>query len=519
MQRARVALVAAVLVTSARAAAQSNYRAAPVGGRSQLLGGTGLTYGRDAAAAFLNPATAVLVDDNRLSFSVNFYTVSFVNAPRWYTPGPIDRAKFGDLTIESPGMTDLEFNALPSSLCIFFRGADIRAIAKDHDARTLAARFGFCLATIQGRTFSFGAEGFSEVGARSVTRQAQTLAQSFTRFAAGPTYAMQLTRALSIGASFHGSLATHRSLLAAAATTYGSSPTPINSQFYTGARGDAFQLEGIVGATYRTGRQTWGLSVKTPSLHVYGVGGANEQSNYDGDGSATSVISADGSFTSTSPLRVGIGTGFEGTWGLFEFNALYHMPLGRSYRSELRGRRVTTTAGVVEDREIELELSEPARGVVNFAAGLEVFLSPKVSVLSGLATDLSSVKSGALRGNYVNYYPYRTDHAIGSFGIASHGSGGELMVGGEISIGWGERLAVNSYQLPPVIGTTGHGTYQLMLVVAGSTSLRALKRAVDDVTNLVKEPKKPDGPYNPRKPAPSRPKLPSLTPPVDPPRR
>lgn len=503
--------------TFGRANAQSNYRLAPVGGRSQLLGGTGMVYGRDAAAAFLNPATGVLVDDNRLSFSVNFYTVSFVNAPRWYQPGPIDRERFGDLQVESPGITDIEFNALPSSLCIFFRGGDVGLLAKKEDTRTRDARIGFCLATVASQTFSFGAEGFNEVNSLSVTRQAQTLAQSYTRFAAGPTFAMYLTNALAVGASLHASLATHRSLLAATATTYGASPTPINSMFYTGSRGDSFQLDATLGATYRTGKQTWGASIRTPSLHVYGVGGANQQSHFDGAGSSTSVLSVDGSFVSRTPLRVAIGTGVEGRWGLAEFNASWSPSMGSSYSAELEGQTIRTENGVVDDRATRLSLREPARGVVNFAAGAELFVTPHVSMLSGLATDFSAVSEGALKGSFFNYYPYRTHRVTGSFGLASHGSGGELMIGGELSLGWGERLAVNSYQLPPVIGTTNHGTYQLMLVVAGSTSLQALKRAVEDVTDIVKEPKRPKSPvYDPRAPEPVRtPELPSMTAPPD----
>ena len=328
---------------------------------------------------------------------------------------------------------------------------------------------------------------------------------------------MNLTNGLAIGASIHASLASHRSLLAASATTYGSQPNPINSTFYTGSRGDSFQFDATLGATYRTGKQTWGVSLRTPSLHVYGVGGANQQSNYDGVGSATSVVTLGGSFVSRTPLRLGIGTGVEGKWGLAEFNTFWSPPIDRSYSAELTGQTINTRDNVVDDRATELTLSEPARGVVNFGAGLELFLSPKVSLLSGLSTDLSAVKQGALKGGLFNYYPYRTHRAMASFGIASHGSGGELMLGGEFSVGWGERLAVNSYQLPPVIGTTGHGTYQLMIVIAGSTSLRAIKRAVEDVTDMVKEPHhtKPRR-FDPRDPEREKaPELPSMTAPRD----
>lgn len=482
-------VVGAVLGAAAPARAQSNYRTAPIGGRSQLLGGTGMVYGRDAAAAFLNPATAVLIDDERLSFSVNFYQVSFVYAPRWYVPGPIDRSKFGDLSIGDATMTDLDFNALPSSLCMFFRAGELPRLQGPMDPRKSDARVGLCFASTQRQSFNFAAEGFGEARPNSVTRQAQTLSQSYNRFAAGPTFALHLTRALAVGASLHASLASHRSLFAASATTYGSSPSPINSTFYSGSRGDSFQVEALLGATMRWGKQTVGLSVKSPSLHIYGVGGANQQSHFDGAGNATSVISAQGSFVSRSPLRVGLGTGIEAPWGLAELNTFVSAPLGSAYSAELEGTHVMTTDSAVDDRRIREQLGEPARGVVNVAVGTELFMSDRISLLTGLSTDLSAVPSGALRGSLFNYYPYRTHTIAASFGIGSHGPGGELLVGGELSVGWGERLAVNSYQLPPTIGTTGHGTYQFMLVVAGSTSLRAIRRAVEDVQEVIKEPK------------------------------
>lgn len=502
-----VSVVLAIGASSSAASAQSNYRTAPVGGRSQLLGGTGMTYGRDAAAAFLNPATAVLVDDQRLSFSVNFYTVSFVYAPRWYVPGPIDRSKFGTLRIDDSTMTDLEFNALPSSLCIFLRMGDVKFLVRaQKDPRTREARLGLCFATISDQTFNFAAEGFSSASSPSVTRQAQTLSQSYTRFAAGPTYAMHVSNALAVGASLHASLASHRSLLAAAATTYGSSASAINSIFYSGSRGDSFQLDATVGATLRFGHQTVGMSLRSPSVHVFGVGGANRQSYFDGAGSNATLISAQGSFVSRSPPRLGLGTGLEGRWGQAALDTNVYFPIN-SYSAELQGRQVSTTAGVVDDQPVRLDVSERARGVVNFAAGVELFMSPKVSLLTGLSTDFSAVPQGALKGGSLfNYYPYQTHRVAGSFGVSSHGVGGELLVGAELSVGWGQRLAVNSYQLPPVIGTTGHGTYQLMFVIAGSTSLRAIQRAVEDVKEVIKNPKPlapalpltPRPGYNPR---------------------
>jgi hypothetical protein len=489
------AWILAVSLVAFPARAQSNYRTAPIGGRSQLLGGTGITYGRDATAGFLNPATAVLVDDQRLSFSVNFYSIAFIYAPRWYTPGTIDRTKFGALRIDNPTMVDTDFDALPSSLCFFFRAGDIGAFVwTAKQPRTREARGGLCFATIQSDQFNFAAEGFSETNLPSVTRQAQSLSQSFKRFAGGPTYAMHVTDNIAIGASVHASLASHRSLLAASATTYGSSPTAINSMFYAGSRGDSFQLEATAGATMRFGKQTLGLSIRSPSLHVYGVGGANRQSYYDGAGNATSLLSAQGSFSSSTPMRIGLGTGIEERWGLAELDTTFYLPVS-AYDAELEGTHVMTSGGaVVSDQPVSFDLSQRARGVVNVAAGVELNLTPKVSLLTGLATDMSAVSQGGLRGSLFNYYPSRTHRVAGSIGVSSHGDGGELILGGEFSVGWGERLAVNNYQLPPDIGSTGQGTYQLMLVIAGATNLRTLKRAVDDMTEILREKK----PYNPR---------------------
>ena len=504
----RIFSLSALLLLPCTTLAQSNYRLAPIGGRSTLLGGTGIVYGRDGAAAFLNPATAVLADDNRLSFAVNFYTMNLLVAPSFYAPGPTDPNVFGGMNLHNTATTDFSFNALPSSLCLFMKIGAVPFLARritDPNAR--AARFGMCFAMVQNETFNFAADGYSETSGSFVTRQAQTVSQSYSRFAVGPTYAMHLTEELAIGASLHGTLAAHRSLFAASATTYGATQSvdgagkPISTLFYAGSRGDSFQFEPLIGATYRFGKQKIGASIKFPSIHVYGIGGANRQSNYDGSGTQTSIVTAEGSFVSRSPMRFSFGTGVEAKWGNAEFNTSFSPP-STGYRVELEGRDVTTKDGVLDDRAQRYALEERARGVFNASVGAEIFVSQKISALGGFATDFSALSSGALQGSLFNYYPSRTHRLMTSFGIASHGEGGELLVGGELSAGWGQRLAVNSYQLPPAVQTTGHATFQLMLVIAGSTSLKAIQRAVTDVKRVITEPRRdrPATPHNPEEP-------------------
>lgn len=481
----------AVVVAASSAEAQLSYRLAPIGGRSQLLGGTGMTFGRDASASFLNPATATLVDDQRLSFSVNFYKLTFMNASNWYAPGPVDTSKFGNIDVGGKSITDLDFDTPPSSLCFFLLSTVLNPIAANRNDESMKdAHIGFCIATVQSDAFNYGAQEFSKVQPnRGVTRQVQTLSQRYSQFAAGPTYALHVNNYLSLGASVHAGIVTHRSLLAASAFTFGTPTAPITSSFYGASKGTAFQVEATLGATLRFGHQTLGLSVRTPTAHVFGVGGVNRETSYSGAGSETYQLSANGSFVARQPMRIGLGTGVEGAWGQFEVDAFYFHQLGSAFSTDLAGFQTTKdNAGLVNDQPVNLKLGQRARGVVTFAAGAEIFMSPRISLLTGFNADVTAAPAGTLRGTVFNYFGVRENRLTASMGLGTHGATGELMVGTELGYGWGDRLAVNSYQLPPVIGTAEHQTYQVMFIIAGSTSLRALKRVVEDVKSVVRDP-------------------------------
>ena len=484
--------VGALGASATRVHAQSNYRLAPVGGRTTLVGGTGVVYGHDGASAFLNPATAVRIDDDRLSFSVNFYSMSLVSAPRWYRPGIVDEKTFGPVDSSDATMTDLEFNALPSSLCFFFRMADIPLLKGEakEDIRLRAARFGLCFASVQSQTFNFAAESRSQVGPAGVLHQAQTLSQSYTRFSFGPTYAMYITDRLALGASLHASFASHRGALDGAATSYGGGRRPVGSFLYSAARGDSFQLTGTVGLTYRYHEQTFGLVVESPSLHIYGVGSANYYTHFEGAGQLTSTTQMTGSFASRSPTRISLGTGIEKKWGSAELNVSYYAPMSRAFTANLNGNVVQMSGETISDQETGVSVSQGTRGVVNIGLGGEVFILPKLSVLGGVSTDLSAIRQGALTPDLINYYPSRNNRYSASLGVGSHGEGGNLLVGTEFAFSGGDRLAVNSFKTPPDVDTAPHATFQLLFVIAGSTSLLALKRAYKDVKEVISQPEK-----------------------------
>jgi hypothetical protein len=481
------AFVAASGLRVAPARAQGNYRTTPIGGRTTLVGGTGLVYGSDGAAAFLNPATVVRVDPGRLTFAVNFYSVGLLRAPSWYEPGDIDRTRYGDIPKSGASITNASFDALPSSLCIFLRTADIGIFTRKAEAelRARGARIGICFGTTQSRDFAFSAENFSRAGDNFGTRQGQTLTEAYRRFSVGPTYAMNVDDHLSVGASIHASIASYRSLFASAATTYGAGAPPISTGFYAAARGVSFQTTATVGATYRFGGQTLGLALESPSLHVYGSGGANRSNHYEGPADSSSMLIADGSFRSSSPARIALGTGIEDTWGSLELDMSVFLPMQESFRADLDGSVISVNGSQVSDNAVSLPLSARAKGVMNVAAGGQLWLNPRVSVLGGLGTDFSAVPKGGLSRNDFNYLTARANRYYVSFGVGSHGEGGDLMVGAELSYTNGERLALNNYVLPTQLTPTPYGGISAVFVLAGSTSLTSIKRAVKDVKKVL----------------------------------
>ena len=476
----------AVLLAPGTSAAQANYRLAPVGGRTTLVGGTGLAYGRDSASAFLNPATIVRVDPGRLAFSVNVYSLSLITANNWYQPGEVDR-RFGDITPESSSIANYDFDGLPGSLCVFLRASDIGFLARGDrkDLKERQARLGICLASVQVSTYSFNGEDYNQGGAFGQTRQAGNIRQTFRRFAVGPSYAMYVDDHVAIGTSLHFSRASFRSIIGNTAfTQVNGRDAPFSSVFYKTSRGDSHELTLAFGATYRLGHQTWAATIEAPSLHLFGSGGTNLYTHSEGpDGMATANSSAQGSFTANTPLRVAFGTGYEAPWGSAELNVSVHAPMTRAYKASFSGNAYDSRTGAQEIPE--LALATRARGTVNIGVGGEYFLSPKISLLGGLSTDFSAVPNGALAQDQFNYFPSQTHRVSTSFGYGSHGDGGDLLLGGEFSYGWGERLAVNPYVLPARLETADERQYVLLLVLAGSTSFKAIKRAVDDATKAL----------------------------------
>jgi len=75
-----------------------------------------------------------------------------------------------------------------------------------------------------------------------------------------------------------------------------------------------------------------------------------------------------------------------------------------------------------------------------------------------------------------------------SLGIGSYGNGSELLVGTQLAYGWGKSIAVDPYVSPAALTLVDARTYGAMLIIAGTVSLSAFKRTLQDLQTVVKLP-------------------------------
>jgi len=203
--RPHPAVVLGLVLGSASAHAQGNALSAPTGGRSALMGNTGVALARDGSAPFLNPATIVRINDNSLAFSVNFYSFGATSFVGWHQPAPVDTSHFGNVALKETSISTNGFRVLPSTLCLFFTIRGVTAEGSDdaglHRGRQKLA---VCFGSTEFEDVLLPALAYQGSTPGGTTAQAQSIARSWNRFQAGPTYSISLSDDLAIGLSLHG---------------------------------------------------------------------------------------------------------------------------------------------------------------------------------------------------------------------------------------------------------------------------------------------------------------------------
>ena len=449
--------VAGIAACEGEARAQGSYRSTPIGGRSALMGSTGIALARDGSAPFLNPATIASISDTSLAFSVNFYSYATTRLTDFHQPGEVDRARFGDLALSGTTLQESRFEALPSTLCLFFAvagwgGEDGAPAASGDGHRKGRQKLAVCLGNLERQEVNLTALSYTGSSAGRQADQAQSFQRKWNRLYVGPTMSVYLTDDLAIGLSVHGINTTLTSQWTSTSFTSDQTGHLISSGLDRANNAYSFDLGGILGLTYHLDRHyTLGFSVQSPSLHVTSSFDASTSTHYEGAGQYATLATGSGDFSAPPPIRVGAGLGARYGRLVLEGDATLYFPRSEAMRTTLHVTEVTTAAGkdaASSSRSYDAVDTERANAVVNSAFGFEYFVRRSLGLLGGFNTDFSAVPLLSKPPSLGSVSMARTSRAAASFGIGSYGNGSELLFGTELSYAWGRAYAVNNYVLP-----------------------------------------------------------------------
>jgi hypothetical protein len=495
VRRARTAgchaccLLAVSLGWGATASAQATYSSAPIGGRSALMGGTGMALGRDGAAPFLNPATVASIDDSG-AFSMNLYSFQTATLSGFHQPGPVDAARYGALSLPNTSLDSSRVDALPSTLCFVLTVGGPSDDDKDARSHPKGRRKGaFCVTSPERLQVSAIADGYAGSSAGTNVTQATSFAQFWNRLYVGPSYSVYVTDRVALGASILGVGTVANSTWSVDSVVGTSNGQGFASSYATGASAWSMDVAALLGLTWRIDdRQVLGVGVMTPSAHVYGKYEGTTSLQTQDAGSSATMTTSQGSYRATVPLRVGAGIGADLGRVRVEGDLAAYLPVTDLAHAQVQTSQTGLASGASTSSSFAQTLTVAGRPVVDAAVGGELFLSRGFSLLGGLNTDFSAVAPLSPSPAIGTLVEARTHHAALSLGIGSYGDGSELLLGTQLSYGWGKNVAVDPYESPAQLSIVDERTFGAMLVIAGSVSLTAFKRTLQNLQTVVKLP-------------------------------
>ena len=480
MRRACACMLAASLLASGgEARAQANPRSAPIGGRSALMGGTGVALARDGSAPFLNPATILNISDSGLAFSVNFYTFQATDLGSFHQPGAVDASRYGALSLPGASLDSSRADALPSTLCLFLTighwGDNVEQPEPETGHRKGRRKLAACFGSLERQAFSATATGYAGDSGPVHATQAVSIQRSWNRIYVGPSYSVYVTDDVAIGAALDGIATLASSTWSVDTLVTGARGGTSGSAYDTAMSAYSIDLGAMLGVMWRIDdARTFGASVSTPALHLFGHYDGTTALQSSGAGGSANLATSSGGFSAPPPVRLGVGIGSETRRLRLEGDVGAYLPI-----TDLAHVDVQAAPNPPPVR------SQPA---VDAAIGAEYFVSPGFSFLGGASTDFTTLAPLPSSPPVGTLAESRTERVTGSFGIGSYGDGSELLMGLELSYAWGRSIAVDPFVEPTSLALVDQHTWTAMFIVAGSASLSAFRRTLRDLGRVVRIP-------------------------------
>jgi hypothetical protein len=472
---------AALFVRPGAALAQANYDGALIGGRSNLMGGTGVAAGMDAAAPLQNPATTIGIEGTSFVFStlaMQFSRRSIASDEQLTELVGRDQAT----------LSDNQFNVLPNATCLFLD------LEREGRRRKGAHKLSLCIAEPERSEFDLESSSLAVTAAGRGAFQSRFVRQVWSKKVYSAGWAYGLSEKLSLGitpmlqeVSFHDTEAvtTITSDATSREELVGSYAENATSVMTKDARSYGVSL--LFGLQYRVAsRWILGLSLETPSLALFGDYSASRSAEST-TSDATEYMQDSGTARFSYPPRIAAGIAGALPFMTFELDAYFRA--ARQDFAEVESTREIlaisggTVTGIASDDVTERERVRPT---LNVGVGVDVPFARNLSVISGLLTDFSGLearRSGTIAD--ATLFRSRVNAVHGSVGLAWTPRAGSLLFGIRSMYGKGELAVSDPRTLPTTRLASDQTLWGIALVVAGQLTLEML--ALVDPTGLVKE--------------------------------
>lgn len=426
---ASATFVAASLTATAPAFAQQpggpffTYAHVPLGGRTATMGGAGAAFGKDSAMPLLNPAGLAQVDEHTVSISATAYEMHAVDVESYHTSGGTSSV-FQGVTVRkiADSFRSQTTSAYPTSFTYSWPFGDDVGNAGHHVVS---------LSILVPRRYNVEYDGFAALDMAGIRAQAITAkASTLTGYYLGPTYAVQLTEAIRLGA---GLMAVYHEMFSTANTSswvrYGADSWRTENQSTTDAF--AWSVVPVAGIQVQAAEDLHlGASVHAPTYHLVGHA---ESSMLNADSASLGIV-LDGLAASSASVRTerlvtddyridlpaqvtaGVGYQVEGDWALAA-DVHYHFPLKFTYVKGTRRGTATDEGLGTQTYEYDQKVVFDNQQVINVNVGVEVFLTEGVALRAGGFTDRSAAPEPRVGGGETQLYTRHVDLYGGSLGL------------------------------------------------------------------------------------------------------
>lgn len=453
--RARLGRLAVLvfLFKTAPAAAQANYDAAVLGGRTAMMGGASTARGSDGAVLFTNPAGITRIPGESFSFG----TVAASFSHRVVEDITDPNGQFG---FKQPGTNELDFRILPNTFCLFLDGAP-----RNRNSQKSRHKYGICVADVEQETFLSNESRQNSRGALSISSRSQ-----FRRSTGIASWGVELTRGTSIGVSARLEVSSLDDTTNEAVITDDAS----SQMFGHSRRGLSWDSSITIGVSQLVSKHvTLGASLTTPSQHIIGFYKGSNSILVSG-APAIDLTQDDGDYSYTTPASLRMGVAF--AWPSFnlEFDAnIYAADQAISRARFTRYQFANPSVGSAEVTRVEL--AERARPVTNISLGIERFIQRDFSILAGFQTDFAGIAPRVDGSAADSLFRQERDSYSLSIGVSSYGSAGTILLGLRGTYSDGTILVPDPAAADGAFRALPQMRYSIGLILSGQLSFEGVR--------------------------------------------